>query len=87
MALPSADDIRILELAELLEQKRAGKDGMIRTELGISPTRYTQRLMHLVHTPEVESDPRWTAMAHRIQRVMSGAAEARADRRLRSLAG
>lgn len=76
-------DVRILEFAERREQNPGLPLGDVVAEFGLKPTRYTQILMHLVQMPEVVSNPRWTIMAKRIQKVMSGATEARAARMFR----
>jgi len=73
-------DVRILEFAERREQNPRLPIGQVITEFEVSPARYTQMLMHLVQRPEVVADPRWTMMAKRIQKVMSGATAARAAR-------
>lgn len=73
-------DIRILEYAERLELGKVKSVETTRAVLGMSPARYTQRLMHLVQLPEVVSDPRWTMMAKRIHGVMINAAQLRRAR-------
>jgi len=83
MAQLTALDTRILEFAERREQNPRLPIGQVITEFEVSPARYTQMLMHLVQRPEVVADPRWTMMAKRIQKVMSGATEARAARTFR----
>lgn len=79
-------EARILEFAEKREQNPRLPIGQVITEFEVSPARYTQMLMHLVQRPDVVSDPRWTMMAKRIQKVMTGAADARAARTFRSRA-
>jgi hypothetical protein len=76
-------DERILAFAERREQNPQLPLGEVVAEFGISPTRYTQILMHLVQRKDVAGDPRWAMMAHRIQRVMDGRARARAGRLFR----
>lgn len=73
-------DVRILEFAEKREQHPGIPEGQTVVEFNLSPTRYTQMLMHLVQQPEVVADPRWAMMAKRILRVMTGATAARASR-------
>jgi hypothetical protein len=77
-------DVRILEHAQRLELGQIKPTDTTRNLLGLSPARYTQKLMHLAQAPEVIADPRWTMMAHRIQKVMSRATAARASRSFRS---
>jgi hypothetical protein len=73
-------DVRILEFAERREQNPRLPIGQVITEFEVSPARYTQMLMHLVQNPRVVADPRWTGMAHRIQRVMTARTQLRASR-------
>jgi hypothetical protein len=74
-------DVRMLKFAE--KRERGDQLGGVVKEFGISPTRYTQILMHLVQRPEVVADPRWTMMANRIQRVMAANKLVRASRAFR----
>lgn len=74
-------DVRLLEFAQKREQNPHLPIGQVIAEFEISPTRYTQMLMHLVQQPEVVSDPRWTQLAYRIQRVMAARALMRAARK------
>lgn len=82
MAQPTDLETRILEHAEKREQNSTIPFGSTIVEFQLSPTRYTQILMHLVRRPEVVADPRWTGMAYRIQRVMAANELMRAARRL-----
>lgn len=71
-------DLRILEFAEKREQ---GSAAHVIAVFGWTPTAYTQRLLALVNRDDVEADPRWTMLVHRIRKVAAQRTADRAGRR------
>lgn len=73
------DDKLILDFAARWWKTSGAQHDAITAELGLSPTRYTQRLNHLLDDPEaLEYNP---TLVRRLQRIRSQRDAARAARR------
>jgi hypothetical protein len=73
------DERAILRFEELRPRNDRTKEAWIRTEFGISPTRYFQRLHRLVARPDVLEE--FALVAHRVQRTIDLKVALRAERR------